>query len=88
MMRYVADFCVAAFIALACAAMAFGPLVACDDAPPSTDAGADPEISGCCLGLVLPWRDSPEACLRDLTDTGECRWLTCLGGLVEYEVCR
>lgn len=86
-MRYVADFCVAAFIAAACALLAFAPL-ACMEPPPSTDAGADPDISDCCFGLVLPWLESPQTCLEDHTEYGECRWLTCLGGAVTYRACK
>ncbi len=59
-------------------------LVACVERPPSTDAGPDPDISDCCLGLVLPWLDSPRDCLCAHTADGEQRWLTCLGGVVEY----
>lgn len=64
-------------------------LLACIARPPSTDAGPDPAISGCCDYFLLPvYFDHPETCLRKRTAAGECRWLTCLGGLVEYEVCK
>ena len=84
-MRYVADLLLAAVIAVCCTVMAFGPL-ACMDQPPET--GHEPEISDCCLGLVLPWRDSPQTCLEEHTAPGECRWLTCLGGILTYEACQ
>lgn len=62
--------------------------VACTDRPPSTDAGPDPDISDCCLYFLLPvYYDEPEVCLRKHTEPGECRWLTCLGGLATYNVC-
>ena len=87
-MRYVGDCCLALAIGITCTLMAFGPLIACTDDPPSTDAGADPEISDCCYGLFVPWRASPQSCLESLTDPGECRWLTCLGGILTYEACK
>lgn len=60
-------------------------LLACFTAPPSTDAGADPDISDCCLWFVVPlYYDDPHDCLCKHTNTGEQRWLTCLGGLAEY----
>lgn len=64
-------------------------LVAClPDDPPSTDAGADPDISACCNWYVFPLAyPRPQSCLDDHTAPGECRWLTCLGGLVEYQSC-
>lgn len=86
-MRYVADFCVAALIGLSCAALAFMPL-ACMDSPPSTDAGADPDISACCDWYYMPWRADPQTCLEEHTEYGECRWLTCLGGIVTYRACK
>lgn len=86
-MRYVADALIAGLITVCCLTLAFAPL-ACMDSPPSTDAGPDPEISDCCLGLVLPWRDSPQTCLEEHTAPGECRWLTCLAGLLSYEACQ
>lgn len=85
--RYAMDAAVAAVIAASCVVIAFGPL-ACMEPPPSTDAGPDPDISDCCLGLVLPWRDSPQTCLEERTAPGECRWLTCLAGLFSYEACQ
>jgi len=66
--------------------MAFGPLAACQDSPPSTDAGADPDISACCNWFILPLiYERPQACLDEHSDEGECRWLTCVGGLFEYK---
>lgn len=60
-------------------------LVSCMEPPPSTDAGADPSISDCCNWYILPLLyDRPQACLCQHTNEGEQRWLTCLGGLVEY----
>lgn len=56
---------------------------ACVDSPPSTEDGHDSDISDCCLGLVLPWRSSPQECLCKRTGD-EIRWLTCLGGILEY----
>jgi hypothetical protein len=70
------------FIAVLYAA-AFG--VACTDRPTSTDAGADPDISDCCLWFVVPlYFDRPGDCLCKHTDPGMQRWLTCLDGLEEY----
>lgn len=72
---------VAAITAVAFAA-AFS---ACMEPPPSTDAGADPDISDCCLWFVVPFAyDRPGDCLCEHTRDGERRWLTCLGGIEEY----
>lgn len=87
-MRYVGDLLIALGVTVCCMTMVVAPLVACQEPPPSTDAGADPDISDCCLGLVLPWFESPQTCLEDHTEYGECRWLTCLGGLVMYRACK
>jgi len=54
--------------------------------PPSTDAGADPEISTCCYKLWQP--GEARKCLLSYTEPGQCRWLSCLGGLWETMVCR
>lgn len=60
-------------------------LVSCAAPLPSTDAGADPEISQCCNWWLVPLLyDEPQVCLDEHTAEGECRWLTCLGGVVTY----
>lgn len=59
-------------------------LVACIERPTSSDAGADPDISACCDWFFAPWLSAPGDCLCDHTARGEQRWLTCLGGVVEY----
>lgn len=75
-------------VAVAIAVFAIGWLVLAGcgfDKPSSTDAGADPEISQCCDWWIVPLLyDKPQVCLDEHTDEGECRWLTCLGGLVTY----
>lgn len=64
-------------------------LLSCSERPASTDAGPDPDISACCLWWVFPLGyDRPQKCLDEHTAEGECRWLTCLGGLVSYESCQ
>ena len=75
----------------ACAAVAVA-LVGCSfgDRPASTDAGADPDISACCdwfnpVLRALHYVDDPQVCLDEHTAVGECRWLHCLGGVVEYQ---
>lgn len=63
-------------------------LVSCVERPSPNDAGYDPDITDCCDWFVAPWLDRPQACLCDHTEPGEQRWLTCLGGLVEYTCTR
>jgi hypothetical protein len=70
------------------AALAITAVAACLDAPPpSTDAGSDPAVSACCWKL-FEGPSAVRACMRELSDEGQCRWLQCLGGLVTFEACR
>lgn len=64
-----------------------GCALACAEPPPSVDGGYDPNVGDCCW-LIIHGKDAVTACVRDLTDRGQCRWLTCLGGAVVFEVCR
>lgn len=56
------------------------------DAAPddSVQSGYDPQVSRCCDWFYAPWMESPQSCLDEHSDVGECRWLNCLGGLITY----
>jgi hypothetical protein len=65
---------------------------------PDGSAGYSSEISGCCdyfnpAAQAASWLThhhglpNPEVCLRDHTAPGECRWLSCLDGIQNYNVC-
>jgi hypothetical protein len=68
-------------------ALAIAMLIACAAPHEPVQDGHSPEVSDCCW-LLYNGTDAVVACVRDMTDVGQCRWLTCLGGLVEFEVCR
>lgn len=81
------------YLAIGGVSIVLGLSLTCAEQPPSTDAGADPDISACCdwynpvLRVLFDLPD-PRACLIAQTAPGECRWLHCLGGLVEYSYCK
>lgn len=61
-------------------------LVACTVETPSPDAGYSSDVSACCWKVPLG-DEAVSACIAEQCAEGECRWLSCLGGLLHYEAC-
>lgn len=90
------------YLSIAVTSMLLAAALTCEDTPPTIDAGPDPSISDCCNWYIVPlYYDRPQVCLDKhsyVCDAGEttpagclidhqCRWLECLGGIVDYWAC-